>query len=148
MRYMLESEQILCMLRAEVVVEDGGVRFAGGHMLQVTPEGSGRDLERLLGNLETLDGLGEAMSSDDPDGRRWSQQMMQGFHWDQCARQQVAFECRCSRDRVLSMLSTLARSDLEELRDSAEPVSLTCEYCKTVYTVGPIDIGALLEPPS
>lgn len=148
MKYLIDSEQILGILRVEVDVVDGKVRSAVGYLVQLMPEGTGDDLGRMTFNLGNAGSLRDGMTTDDPDGRAWAEGLMDGFRWDQCAREFLEYECRCSEERVLSVLSTLPRGDLEELATSDEPVETTCDFCRTMYRVAPSRVAALLELPS
>jgi molecular chaperone Hsp33 len=40
--------------------------------------------------------------------------------------------CRCSRERVVSVLRTLKRGELDDLREDGA-VQVTCEFCSTRY---------------
>ena len=148
MQYLLESEQILSFLRTEVSVVDGHIESAVGYLIQLMPEGTGDDLGRMTANLGNAGSLRAGMTADDPDGRAWAQGLMDGFFWDQCAREFLEYECRCSEDRVIHMLSTLPRADLEELASSHEALETTCDFCRTVYRIAPSRVAALLELPS
>ncbi len=148
MRYLLESEQILGLLQMAVDADSRDALSACGYLVQVTPEGTRADLQRLVDNLRGVAPLAQAQSADDPDGRVWALAMMDGFRWDQCARQELCFDCRCSRERVLATLSTLPRSDLKELAAAGEAIETVCEYCQERYRIDPRQIGGLLEEPS
>jgi len=78
----------------------------------------------------------------------WAADMMAGFYWDQVARQVVKFQCPCSPERVLTLLSTLPRADLEELAEGGEPLETTCDYCKTTYSVPVVQLAPLMAEPS
>ncbi|HZR81691.1 MAG TPA: Hsp33 family molecular chaperone HslO [Candidatus Binatia bacterium] len=147
MEYLLHSEQILSFLRLEVAVADGDVSESLGFLVQAMPEGSRADLERLVRNLEGLPPLLGAMSPDDPDGRAWAAELLAGFRWDQCARERVAYACRCSRERVLAMLASLPQKDVLDLVSAGEPAETTCEFCRAVYRVAPSELAGLLSPP-
>jgi redox-regulated HSP33 family molecular chaperone len=102
MEYLLHSEQILSFLRVEVAVAGGAVAESVGFLVQAMPEGSRADLERLVRNLEAQPPLLGAMSARDPDARGWSERLLDGFRWDQCACASRAVArasgfCRCSR---------------------------------------------------
>lgn len=146
MEYLLGSEQILSHLHLEVAVAGGVVTEAVGFLVQAMPEGSRADLERLVHNLEGLPSLAGAMSDVDPDGRGFAERVLAGFRWDQCARERVAFSCRCSRERVLALLSCLPESDLADLVSSGEPAETTCEFCRQVYRTALPDLMGLLKP--
>lgn len=146
MEYLLHSEQILSFLRIEVAVRDGVATDAAGFLVQAMPEGSRADLERLVGNLDAIDALRAAMTESDPDARAWAGRLLDGFRWDQVAREKVAFACRCSRERVLALLAGLPREDIEDMVRMEEPAETTCEFCRAVYRVATPDLRGLLSP--
>jgi molecular chaperone Hsp33 len=148
MRYLLESEQILGLIQVAVNADKRQELCAMGYLVQVTPEGTRSDLQRMVDNLRGVAPLAQAQSADDPDGRAWATAILKDFRWDQCARQELCFDCRCSRERVLATLATLPRADLEELAASGEAIETICEYCQERYRVDPRQIGGLLEEPS
>ncbi len=148
MHYLLESEQVLSLLRVEVDVANGVVTSALGYLVQLMPEGTHDDLKRMTQNLQTMTPLTEGMSHGDPDARGWAELLMDGFRWDQCGREMVEYECRCSEARILQMLSTLPPADLQEMASDTNDVEISCDFCRTKYLVKPSAIGELLEPPS
>lgn len=149
MNYLLESEQILSLVRSEVATgADGQISSAVGYLVQLMPEGTREDIARITANLEHIAPLAQGMHAGDPDGRAWAQQLLSGFAWDQVAREPVAFQCRCSRDRMLSMLSSLPAKDIAELALSKEPLELLCDYCGDRYLVKPAELKVLLAEPS
>jgi molecular chaperone Hsp33 len=149
MNYLLESEQILSMLRTEVEVDhDGQVLYALGYLVQLMPEGTRDDLRTITAALEQAPSLADAMTPSDPDARSWAGQLLGALGWDQVAREAVAFQCRCSLDRMLSMLSSLPRKDLAELAASKSTLELQCDYCHQHYHVHPQALLPLLGQPS
>jgi len=149
MNYLLESEQILSLVRSDVAVgADGRIARALGYLIQLMPEGGRGDLARIAANLTGAPALGDGMTAADPDGRLWAEGLLDGFKWDQVAREPVAFRCRCSRDRMLSMLSSLPRRDLADLAHGSEPLELVCDYCGDKFQVRPAELRALFVEPS
>lgn len=149
MNYLLESEQILSLLRTEVEVDhDGQVLYAVGYLVQLMPEGTRHDLRVITAALEAAAPLAEAMTAEDPDARQWAGQLLASLGWDQVARESVAFQCRCGPDRMLAMLSSLPRKDLAELATSKTPLELQCDYCHARYQVHPQALQPLLGKPS
>lgn len=148
MRYLLDSEQILSLLRLQVEANDEGVTLAQGFLVQLMPEGSREDLISMISNLEALQPIGQGMTPADPDARQWTADLLKGFSWDQCAREQVKFLCRCSEDRILSMIATLPKAEIRELAQGEELLETVCDYCKTRYLLRPSQVAALLDDPS
>jgi len=144
--YLVRSEQIVALVHLETALDDDRLAFAAGYLIQLMPEGSRGDLDRLLANLERLPAMQDGMTPADPDGRAWCAALLDGFLWDQVARERPFFACRCSRERFLAALSTLPRSDLEELVESGEPTETTCEYCNARYSLSVPELEVLLTP--
>jgi molecular chaperone Hsp33 len=145
MRHLLESEQIPAQLRLCVRLrDDGAIEQAAGVLIQLTPEGTREDLARAVSNLDALSPLASSMTPDDPDARAWSLGLLDGFRWDQCARETVSFACRCSRERVLAILGALPPAELIEIVGDAQPAETVCEFCKQVYSISEHELRSLV----
>lgn len=144
--YLVRSEQIVALVHLEVAVEEGVVKCSCGYLVQLTPEGTRSQLDQLLTRVEHMPSLASGMTADDPDGRHWAARLLDGFLWDQVARERPAFACRCSRGRLVAALSSLPREDLQELVDSGAPTESICEYCNTTYTLSVPELQVLLAP--
>lgn len=144
--YLVRSEQIVALVHLEVDAARGRVGAACGYLVQLTPEGTRAQLDQLLANVERLPPLVSAMTPADPDGRGFAARLLDGFLWDQVAREQPSFACRCSRGRLVAALASLPRADLEELVAEGEPAESICEYCNTTYTLSVPELEVLLAP--
>jgi molecular chaperone Hsp33 len=140
--HLLESDQIVSMLRLDVRSDGDDLALAAGFLVQVTPEGTREDLARLVANLDALPALGGAMTESDPDARAWVDRLLAGYRWDQSAREPIGFVCRCSRDRLLAILGALPGGDLDELIEAGEPIETTCEFCRARYEIDPAELAA------
>lgn len=60
----------------------------------------------------------------------------------------VAFQCRCSRERVLGILRALGEEEIREVLAEQGAVSVTCEFCHKPYDFDAVDIGQLFADPS
>ena len=134
------AEQIRAVLRLDVRVGDDGLTHACGFLVQVTPEGGREDVERLLANLEALPRLGDVMGEEDPDGRAFADRLFDGYRWDQSAREEVSFTCRCSRERLVAILRSLPSQEREEIAEEGVPVETTCEFCRARYEIAPAEL--------
>lgn len=149
MRFLLESEQIISYINLDVQVDDAGeVQHALGFLVQLMPEGRREDIAAIVSNLESLPLLSQGMTEEDPDAMAWAESLMRGLYWDQAARQPLVFHCPCSPERVVALISTLPRADIEELVSDDAPLETTCDYCRTSYSVPVSQVRLLLEEPS
>ena len=61
----------------------------------------------------------------------------------------VRFACRCSRERVATMLQTLGREEVDSILAEQGAVTVTCEFCQRPYRFDAVDAVQLFaEAPS
>nr|WP_283091931.1 Hsp33 family molecular chaperone HslO [Magnetospirillum sulfuroxidans] len=54
--------------------------------------------------------------------------------------------CRCSHHGVVRMLQSIPRAEIEELRDEGGKVGITCEFCRTTYAFGDVELDQAYIP--
>lgn len=60
----------------------------------------------------------------------------------------VRFACRCSRERVASMLRGLGQAEVESIIAEQGAVTVTCEFCQRPYRFDAVDAQRLFLSPS
>ncbi|WP_431861607.1 Hsp33 family molecular chaperone [Azospirillum sp.] len=142
--YFRQSEQIDTGVTVSVGRSDQGHWRAGGIMLQRLPEQQpGAGGAQLSSDSE--DGWRRAMvlmastTSDellDPDLRA-NDLLFRLFHEDGVRvwpPSHLRFGCRCSRERVVTMLSNLPRAEVETMKvEGTDEVEVVCQFCSTAY---------------
>jgi molecular chaperone Hsp33 len=58
----------------------------------------------------------------------------------------VRAQCRCSRDRILSMLKGFSPQQRTEMMADDGMIGVTCDFCSKRYVIAPHDIEALSSP--
>jgi molecular chaperone Hsp33 len=56
-------------------------------------------------------------------------------------------KCRCSRERISSVLMSFGAKELADMQDALGQVSVTCEFCTAVYAFHLSEIGEPLREP-
>lgn len=51
------------------------------------------------------------------------------------------FGCHCSKEKVLNMLKTFSKQDLDDMTVDGK-ISIDCQFCGKNYTVTPLELGA------
>lgn len=147
MQYMQLSEQIVTM--CAVGTRSGGdeISSAGGYLVQLLPEvlePSGPLLvmtERLrdFQSMERL--LGDGLS----DPAKLLSELLYGMPYAIVGQDELRFGCHCSAERVALALSTLPKSEIEELLRQDAATELTCDYCGKVYSFQKSHLRGLLD---
>jgi molecular chaperone Hsp33 len=144
MAYMQVSEQVVSMAAVGTLIDEEGVKSAGGYLVQLLPEvgrGPLMVMTERLREFETIDSeLGEGFSP-----QRLLDQILHGMPFTTLETSEVGFECWCDELRVVSALATLSRPDLEHLLSTGEILEINCEYCKREYRIPPARLQGLLE---
>lgn len=145
--YFRQSEQIDVGLKLHVDRREAGWR-AGGLMVQRLPDPEKRPAasdreDDWRRTMILMDSATEAELSDPrlvPNGL-----LYRLFHEDGVRvfpPTTLRSGCRCSRERVAQVLSTIPRSDLEEYKIDGN-VEMTCEFCNTTYYFDDDDLDRL-----
>ena len=136
--YLTQSEQVKTSFMLAVHPQDGHWR-TGAIMIQQLPdenaakggEVSIEDWSRAAMLLSTVtDGemLSPVLASSDVLYRLFHEDGVRVY-----SPTHVRFKCRCSRDKVVNILRTIPRRELEEVCDKEGHVSIKCEFCSEEY---------------
>jgi molecular chaperone Hsp33 len=58
----------------------------------------------------------------------------------------VFFRCSCSRERVVTMLRSLGREEVESILAERGSVEVRCEFCSRSYRFDAVDAGTVFAP--
>ncbi|MGB5416040.1 MAG: Hsp33 family molecular chaperone HslO [Polyangiales bacterium] len=146
MRYMQLSEQIVSMISLGSVVE-AQQPAAGGYVVQLLPEAVEAEaaMETMTKRLETFVDIRDRLQGSDSSPSQLVEQIFEGMPFTWLHSSDIRFGCHCSRVRVMTTLSVLNRTDIQELVDEGEPLSVGCDYCGTSYTVEIAQLQGLLS---
>ncbi|MGB8330716.1 MAG: Hsp33 family molecular chaperone HslO [Polyangiales bacterium] len=146
MHYMQMSEQIVSMISLGAVVE-GDHAAVGGFLVQLLPEAKEAEsaMETMTRRLEDFVEIRQRLQESDGSPSRLIDQIFQEMPFTWLHSSEVRFGCQCSQLRVMTTLSVLDRSDIQELVDEGEPLSIGCDYCGASYTVEISQLRGLLS---
>jgi molecular chaperone Hsp33 len=141
-RYFERSEQ----LPTRVLLACDGEHCAGLMVQQLPATGAGDpDAWNRVGHLLATATPDELLNLDA------ERLLLRLFHEETVrvlATQPLQFGCRCSRERVASVLRTLGREEaLASLQDDGR-AEVTCEFCNTRYHFDAIDIERIFRDPA
>ncbi len=127
------SEQTRSVVSLGVLVDSGGVRHAGGFMIQLMPD-AGQEVAEYLERRATggFPGvtflLSEGMNPE---------KILDMFLGDPEIRyltgRPVQYACSCSRERMERSLTALGNKDLSELASDPAGINLECHFCGSGY---------------
>lgn len=155
--YMRQSEQLASHF--VLAADDEG---AAGMMVQRLPmEGEGNLERQLAGTLtDSRTAADEAFARavhlvstlKAPELLRVEvSTVMRRLFWQEDLRvfdvRHPAFACRCSRERVRSMLRSLGRDEVYSVLEERGDVEIACDFCGVRYRFDAVDVGEMFARP-
>jgi molecular chaperone Hsp33 len=146
MRYMQLSEQIVSMISLGSVLEDGQPS-TGGYLVQLLPEAKEAEaaMETMTKRLEDFVEIRDRLRRSDGSPTKLIEQIFEGMPFTWLHQSDIRFGCHCSQLRVMTTLSLLDRSEIQDLVDEGEPLSIGCDYCGASYNVEIAQLRGLLS---
>lgn len=142
--YLSESDQLGSACALGVLVDtDESVKAAGGFIVQLMPFAPDEVAAALEENIFMMDQLTTILDEDGPEAV--IDQVLKGMDHHVTERTGVAYECKCSRERVIEAVRSLSKEDLEELRADGKEVEVRCQFCDAVYTFPPEEVAGWVE---
>ena len=154
--YMLQSEQLdTCLVLAandavaaglliQRLPMSGAANLAGEVRISADEDQIGRneDYKRIAMLAATL--TSDELLTLQPA------QILHRLFWEESVRvftpQTPRFACRCSRERVASMLRGLGADEVNSLIEERGEAEVGCDFCGAYYRFDPVDVGELFTP--
>ncbi len=143
--YFAQSEQTPTACALGVLVDrDLSVKVAGGYLVQLLPGAPDEVIDKLEAGIQRAGAvttmLEQGLCPEDILG-----QVCGDLGVVFMETTPVEYKCYCSRDRVTSALISLGKKELAEIREEGKTFPVECQFCDTVYSFTPEDIGELLK---
>lgn len=141
--YLAQSEQIPSALHLDVQLdEQGEVISAGGVFIQALPDAPENKINILQENLRKMKPVAERLLEGEYIDAIL-QDVGRPYPVKELSRGPVHFFCRCTKDRFISALQMLGKSDLESISDEGQ--ELVCQFCSEKYHISQAEIKDILR---
>ncbi len=146
-RYFQASEQVDSVVGLEALGEAGeSLSRVAGVLVQRLPDGNAAALQALRERVHDHGALaGELRRGPTLSAAGLLRGLFGDASPEVLSVRPLAFQCRCSRERVKQALRLLGRTELEQLLREDGKADVTCEFCTSAYTVEAEEIVSLLE---
>lgn len=141
--YFTTSEQTPSSVALGVELgQQAEVVAAGGFLLQLMPDADETVVERLSEHLAKLPPT-TRMLRQGLSPEAIAERLLESNPYRILGSTELKFTCNCSQRQTLNLLRTLGADELDRLIEEDGGASVTCEYCKEVYTVTADVLGQL-----
>ena len=136
--YFAESEQIATACGLGVLVGGDGVISAGGYIVSLLPGAPEEFADLLEENIKKTGSVSNVLLTENPE--ELVSRVLDGFSPEILEKREVRYKCNCSKERVLSAISSISPADIEDMRKKGEPIEVTCQFCDEVYVFSPNEL--------
>lgn len=132
-KYFAESEQKPSVIALGVLVDNNGVKKAGGYFITLMPDATEEDIaqiekavqsaepiSKMLEKNMTLQQIAETVTGDDN-----LMVMLKQINPE--------YECNCNKEKFLRGLVGLKKEEVEELFSAQETIETVCDFCNKKY---------------
>lgn len=139
--YFASSEQTPTVCALGVRVDNDNMCFAaGGFLLQLMPGYEDSTVDALETNVNMLGSVSKLIA-DGKTGEEIIDMVFSGIEYERFDEFDVEYRCTCSREKYKTALVGLSDDDMNELRETGEPIETNCRFCgdKYVFDLAEID---------
>lgn len=131
--YYATSEQIPTVCALGVLVNpDLTVKKAGGYILQLLPFTENEIIEKIENNLTRVKPVTQLLD-EGMDIEDIVRDVLEGFDVEVIYEEQVAYKCKCSREKVKATLESINPKELESMCEDLPQIEVKCHFCNTDY---------------
>lgn len=142
--YFTTSEQVTTAVGLASPWSGEDVVRAGGYVVQMLPEGTPADLDRMSAHIERLPPIQTLLEDVGADADQLLARLLDGVDHVRVNDGPVFWGCVCDLTRVVSALATLPRNEIAELAEQEEGLDIGCDYCGKHYQVPRTQLLGLL----
>jgi molecular chaperone Hsp33 len=134
MRYLHQSEQILSMTAVAALPGPGGVRVAGGYVIQLLPEATRETIDVMTDHVGNLEPVARLLEERAATATALIATLMGDLEHDELASSPLRFGCTCSEHRVMTSILTLPGDDVDAML-TGDPLEVRCDACGRRYRI-------------
>lgn len=141
--YFTVSEQVPSLVSLGCLNQDGVVLSSGGILIQAMPgcpDSTITDLENRIPFYANI-----SREIYDRGLMQLAASWFSDFDYEVLGEEPLLLRCDCSREKMRRALAALGREDLQEMANQAEPVEITCHFCRKERSFPQEEIRALLK---
>lgn len=143
--YFAVSEQTPSSVGVGVLVNgDDSILAAGGFILQIMPGAQEKTISFIEDRLQKIPPVSTLIEQGlSPEELLYA--VLGEGKVKVLETMDVQFNCTCSRERIESVLISLGKAELEQVREEEEETEVHCHFCNERYKFSKEDITNLIE---
>lgn len=141
--YFMASEQIPSVVSVGVLVNDTNeIISSGGFIIQLLPDAKEEDIVYIEDKMKDFPAVSALLS----EGKTPEEMLAMIFSDVEITdKQELFYQCDCSREKMLSALSTVGKEELIDMMEKDHGCEMLCQFCNTKYQFSEEDLKKLIE---
>lgn len=138
--YYAKSKQVPTVIALGVLVDQNGVRKSGGYMINLMPDATEIEIEKIEKAIQNAEPVTEMLEKN-----MSLEDILRKITGDEDALflvedLNIEFECDCSKDRFKDGLASLGKEELEKIFKEDGKINVKCHFCNKEYEFLPNEI--------
>lgn len=131
--YFVASEQVPSSVGLGVLVNpDNTIQASGGFILQLLPNTEEEIITQLENKLQEIKPI-SSMIEDGLEAEGILEQLLGVGNFQVLEKVPVQFKCQCSKERFAKALTSLGKTEIEEIIESEGMAETQCHFCNEKY---------------
>ncbi|MDQ0363166.1 Hsp33 family molecular chaperone HslO [Breznakia pachnodae] len=141
--YFALSEQTPSVVSVGVLVDtDNTIISSGGLLIQMLPDASEEDIEKVEAVVKTLQPMSDLIKDNVA-----LEEIVKSLFEDAKILEttDIAFTCNCSKERVENAIKLIDKEDLKAMIEEDHGSEVSCQFCNKTYTFSEEELQQILD---
>lgn len=131
--YFAKSQQKPTVIALGVLVNKDGVKAAGGYMIQLMPDATDEDINKIEKALENVPTISQMI-----DENKSLEEIAMTVSGDEnlmilAGEVKIKYECDCNKDKFERGLISIGREEIEKIIEQDGKADTVCHFCNKEY---------------
>lgn len=142
--YFAMSEQTPSVVSLGVYTREDEVEYAGGFIVQLMPDATEEVISQLEKNIAEIPSVTDMLKSGcKPEDML--ERVLVGLSPKVLEKNEVTFECDCSKGRMAEALISIGKHSLAELLEEDKGAEVGCQFCNQKYNFAEEELKELID---
>lgn len=142
--YFAMSEQTPSVVSLGVYTREDEVEYAGGFIVQLMPDATEEVIIQLEKNIAEIPSVTDMLKSGcKPEDML--ERALVGLNPKVLEKNEVTFECDCSKGRMAEALISIGKQSLAELLEEDRGAEVGCQFCNQKYNFSEDELKDLID---
>lgn len=142
--YFAMSEQTPSVVSLGVYTKEDEVEYAGGFIVQLMPDATEEVISQLEKNIAEIPSVTDMLKSGcKPEDML--ERVLVGLNPKVLEKNEVTFDCDCSKARMAEALISIGKHSLTELLEEDRGAEVGCQFCNQKYNFAEEELKELID---